>query len=169
MEWERRANAAPLAVRSVGRRGTSTEVALPTSTAETDRFLASIYSPWFRQLNRCRASLAAYIDRLSLKVQLSIALTVILSVYGVKLSVYTSYFSFQFIPTLCCGGAGSRRETAVEGVALSGHVDKEFWRLEARAVFLLQPPAQIDEAFGAQHVDVGERAAGERREAEPKN
>ena len=34
------------------------------------------------------------------------------------------------------------------------------------AVFLLQPLAQLDEALRAHHVDVGQRAAGERREAE---
>ena len=38
--------------------------------------------------------------------------------------------------------------------------------LKRVAVFLLQPLAQLDEALRPHHVDIGQRAAGERREAE---
>src|SRR5476649_992823 len=59
-----------------------------------------------------------------------------------------------------------RREAAIEGVALGGEIEQERRRLEARAVFLFQRLAQFDELLRSHHVDVGQRAAGERRKAE---
>src|SRR6266480_7218429 len=59
-----------------------------------------------------------------------------------------------------------RREAAVERLALGRHLDQEFRRGEARAVFGLQSLAQLDEFFGAHEVDIGQRAAGEWRKAE---
>src|SRR5262245_37766097 len=59
-----------------------------------------------------------------------------------------------------------RREPAVEGVAFGRHVGEQLRYLEAVAEPLLEPLAQLDETFGPHHVDVGDGAAGERREAE---
>ena len=59
-----------------------------------------------------------------------------------------------------------RREAAVEGLALRRHLDQQLRRREARAVFGLELVAQLDELLRAHEVDVGQRAAGERREAE---
>src|SRR5882724_8622481 len=58
-----------------------------------------------------------------------------------------------------------RREAAVERLALGRHFDQEFRRGEARAVFGLKLVAKLDELPGAHEVDVGQRAAGERRKA----
>src|SRR5947208_9436147 len=41
-----------------------------------------------------------------------------------------------------------RREAAVEGLVLCRHLDQEFWRSEARAVFGFQPVAELDEFLG---------------------
>src|SRR5260370_14670869 len=57
------------------------------------------------------------------------------------------------------------REAAVERLALGRHLDQEFWRGETRAVFRLQPVAKLDEFLGPHEIDVGQRAAGERRKA----
>src|SRR5207237_9081607 len=59
-----------------------------------------------------------------------------------------------------------RRKSGVAGVVLGRHLGEELSRLEARAMLLFQPLAEIDEALGAHHVDVGESAARKRREAE---
>src|SRR6266480_2369506 len=58
-----------------------------------------------------------------------------------------------------------RREAAVECLALGRHLDQEFRRGEARAVFGLELVAKLDELPGAHEVDVGQRAAGERRKS----
>src|SRR5437879_2620429 len=59
-----------------------------------------------------------------------------------------------------------RREAAVEGLAFGCHLLQQFRRGEARAVFGFQLVAELDEFFRAHEVDIGQRAAGERREAE---
>src|SRR5437762_11743215 len=59
-----------------------------------------------------------------------------------------------------------RREAAIERLGLGRHLDQEFRRGEARAVFGLKLMAQLDEFLGADEVDRGKRAAGERRKAE---
>src|SRR4051812_9683413 len=59
-----------------------------------------------------------------------------------------------------------RREAAVEGFSLRGHLLEELRRGEARAVFRFQLVAKLDELLGTHEVDVGQRATGERREAE---
>src|SRR5688572_28288998 len=59
-----------------------------------------------------------------------------------------------------------RREALVEGLAVLGHVEQQLGRLEALAELLLEALAQLDELLSAHHVDIGERAARERREAE---
>jgi hypothetical protein len=61
---------------------------------------------------------------------------------------------------------GGELTAAVEGLALGGHLLEQLRRREARAVFLLEGVAERDEVLGAHEVDVGQRAAGERREAE---
>src|SRR5262245_18219838 len=60
-------------------------------------------------------------------------------------------------------------KAAVEGVPLFRHVDQQLRGREPRAARPLQPLAEFDERLGSHHVDIRERAAGERREAEPKN
>src|SRR4051812_36396341 len=60
----------------------------------------------------------------------------------------------------------ARGEAGVEGFVLGGHVAQLLGGLEAGAVFLFQALAQVDEALRPQHVDIAERAARERREAE---
>ncbi|GCC45086.1 hypothetical protein chiPu_0029517, partial [Chiloscyllium punctatum] len=59
-----------------------------------------------------------------------------------------------------------RREAAVEGFALGGHLLEQLRRREARAVFLLEGVAERDEVLRAHEVNVGQRPASERREAE---
>src|SRR5258705_12566343 len=56
------------------------------------------------------------------------------------------------------------REAAVERLALGRHVDQEFWRREARAVFGFQPVTKSDKLFRAHEGDLGQSAAGERGE-----
>src|SRR5438046_2595653 len=48
---------------------------------------------------------------------------------------------------------GSRRKAAIERVVLARHVEEKLGRREARAVLLLQPLAQGDEAVRPHHVD----------------
>src|SRR6266699_507276 len=55
-----------------------------------------------------------------------------------------------------------RREAAVEGLALGGHVDQKLWRGEARAVFGLELMAELDEFLRAHKIDVGQRTTGKR-------
>src|SRR3954467_8930928 len=62
-----------------------------------------------------------------------------------------------------------RREAAVEGFALGGHLLEQLWRGEAGAVFGLELVAEFDELPGTHEVDIGQRAAGERREAKPQD
>src|SRR4249920_3011777 len=72
----------------------------------------------------------------------------------------------RMLPDLSRRGAPARREAAVEGLALPRHVDQQLrWRktLPAR---LLQPPTKIDERLRPHHVDIGQRAAAERRKPE---
>src|SRR5690349_20436417 len=57
-----------------------------------------------------------------------------------------------------------RREAAVEGLALGGHLLQKLRRGEARAVLLLKLAAELDKLFRAHEIDIGQRAAGERRE-----
>src|SRR5581483_1721349 len=59
-----------------------------------------------------------------------------------------------------------RREAAVEGLTFRRHLFQELRRRKARAVFLLELVAELDELPGAHEVDIGQRAAGERRKAE---
>src|SRR6266566_2555545 len=59
-----------------------------------------------------------------------------------------------------------RREAAVKRLVLRGHVDQELRRCEPRTVFPLELQAQFDERLRAHEIDVGQRAAGEWREAE---
>src|SRR5690242_15766650 len=59
-----------------------------------------------------------------------------------------------------------RREAAVEGLVPRRHVFQQLWRGEARAVFGFKLVAELDEFSRAHEVDIGQRAAGERREAE---
>src|SRR5271154_5062844 len=59
-----------------------------------------------------------------------------------------------------------RREPVVECVAVLRHVGEELTWLKALAAGLGQPVAQIDEGSYAHAVDVRNRAAGKRREAE---
>src|SRR5205807_2231082 len=62
-----------------------------------------------------------------------------------------------------------RREAAVEGLALGGHVDQKLWRGEARAVFGLELMAELDEFLRAHKIDVGQRTTGKRRKAKPED
>src|SRR6516164_3592511 len=55
--------------------------------------------------------------------------------------------------TSCRGALALWRESPVEGLALSGHLDKKPGRLEAGPVLLLQRLAQLDETLGAHHID----------------
>ena len=60
-----------------------------------------------------------------------------------------------------------RREPAVEGLALRRHVAQQLAAASKRGpYFACELVAQLDEGLRAHAVDVGERAAGERREAE---
>src|SRR6185312_10346410 len=59
-----------------------------------------------------------------------------------------------------------RRESAVECFALFRHVEQELRRGEARAVFGFELAAKLDELLRPHEIDVGQRAAGERRKAE---
>src|SRR6185312_2920784 len=59
-----------------------------------------------------------------------------------------------------------RRKAAVEGFALGGHLFEKLRRREARAVFGLELAAELDEVFRPHEVDIGQRAASERRKAE---
>src|SRR6266702_6995979 len=59
-----------------------------------------------------------------------------------------------------------RREATVEGFSLRSHLLEKFRRGEARAVLRFELVAELDEFLRAHEVDVGQRAAGERREAE---
>src|SRR5206468_12146361 len=59
-----------------------------------------------------------------------------------------------------------RREAAVERLAARRHVFEQLRRGEARAVFGFEFVAQLDELPRAHEVDIGQRTAGERREAE---
>src|SRR5215510_9432404 len=61
------------------------------------------------------------------------------------------------------------REPPVEGVVFRGHVDEQLCRREAITAGLFQTLAQLDEGLRAHHVDIGQRTAGERREAEAEN
>src|SRR6187399_2558073 len=59
-----------------------------------------------------------------------------------------------------------RREAPIESLALGSHVFQKLRRSEARAVFGFELVTELDELPGAHEVDIGQRAAGERREAE---
>src|SRR5262245_47162862 len=58
------------------------------------------------------------------------------------------------------------RKAVIERVVLGRHVEEQLRRLEARAVLLLERLALFDEALGAHHVDIAERATRERGKAE---
>src|SRR5437868_1515872 len=71
-----------------------------------------------------------------------------------------------------CGAFGTRlcwrrrgREAAVEGLAALGHLAQQPVGPEARAVCLGEALAERDESLAAHAVDVGQRAAAERRKA----
>src|SRR5262249_55507075 len=70
--------------------------------------------------------------------------------------------------TLRCR-APRRAEPPVEGLALRGHLDEEPRGRKAQPVFLGQRLTQRDEFLRPHHVNIGERAARERREAEPED
>src|SRR3954468_9445828 len=59
-----------------------------------------------------------------------------------------------------------RREAAVEGLVSRRHIFQQFRRGEARTVFGFESVAELDELSRTHEVDIGQRAAGERRKAE---
>src|SRR2546423_5143323 len=67
------------------------------------------------------------------------------------------------------GAFASRREPAIEALALAGHFDEQLRGLEAGAVFLLEPLAELDEFLDAHHVDPRQRPARIRCKAEAQN
>src|SRR5262245_10573735 len=60
-------------------------------------------------------------------------------------------------------------KATVESVPPLCHVDQEPCGDKTRAMRSLQPFAEFDERLGSHHVDIGERTAGERGEAEAKD
>ena len=62
--------------------------------------------------------------------------------------------------------AGVAGEAAVEAVAFGGHVDEQRRRRKPWPARRFEAPALFDECLRPHHVDVGQRTARERREAE---
>src|SRR5579872_4583745 len=62
-----------------------------------------------------------------------------------------------------------RREALVEALVVRGEIEQKLVGRKARAVFLLELAAERDERLRPHHVDPRQRAAGERREAEPED
>ena len=62
----------------------------------------------------------------------------------------------------------SSAENGRRRFAFRRHIVQQFRRHEARAVFRLEFIAQFHEVLRAHQVDIAQRAAGERRKAEPR-